>query len=214
MTGGGGEADPQGAKQQQTSRSCQAPWGGAVAGLASFPPRDVNTTVMELLIMVYACKTSCAKSIIGVVPYFPYSKQCKMRKRGSIVSKLLASMMCKAGEELGAGASFALTRLGCPGHACPQPPWGRWALPPGGGETFCPELGRGGLTELPGGDGQARFVSGEGLGLSCVSQPQLFKQALGRSREASGLLTFWAVLRKRNKRRCGENAGIYPLAMG
>lgn len=50
--------------------------------------------------MVYACKTSCAKSIIGVVPYFPYSKQCKMRKRGSIVSKLLASMMCKAGEGL------------------------------------------------------------------------------------------------------------------
>ncbi|KAF3813638.1 hypothetical protein GH733_018791, partial [Mirounga leonina] len=59
--------------------------------------RDVNTTIMELLIMVYACKTSCAKSIIGVIPYFPYSKQCKMRKRGSIVSKLLASMMCKAG---------------------------------------------------------------------------------------------------------------------
>lgn len=49
--------------------------------------------------MVYACKTSCAKSIIGVIPYFPYSKQCKMRKRGSIVSKLLASMMCKAGKD-------------------------------------------------------------------------------------------------------------------
>ncbi|KPP79090.1 phosphoribosyl pyrophosphate synthase-associated protein 2-like [Scleropages formosus] len=60
--------------------------------------KDVNTIIMELLIMVYACRTSCARSIIGVVPYFPYSKQCKMRKRGSIVSKLLASMMCKAGE--------------------------------------------------------------------------------------------------------------------
>ncbi|XP_059510065.1 phosphoribosyl pyrophosphate synthase-associated protein 2 isoform X2 [Stegostoma tigrinum] len=59
--------------------------------------KDVNTTIMELLIMIYACKTSCAKNIIGVIPYFPYSKQCKMRKRGSIVSKLLASMMCKAG---------------------------------------------------------------------------------------------------------------------
>ncbi|KAL4624465.1 phosphoribosyl pyrophosphate synthase-associated protein 2-like [Arapaima gigas] len=59
--------------------------------------KDVNTIIMELLIMVYACRTSCARSIIGVVPYFPYSKQCKMRKRGSIVSKLLASMMCKAG---------------------------------------------------------------------------------------------------------------------
>ncbi|KAG8433271.1 hypothetical protein GDO86_017527 [Hymenochirus boettgeri] len=58
--------------------------------------KDVNTTIMELLIMVYACRTSCAKTISGVIPYFPYSKQCKMRKRGSIVSKLLASMMCKA----------------------------------------------------------------------------------------------------------------------
>lgn len=54
---------------------------------------------MELLIMAYALKTSCAKNIIGVIPYFPYSKQCKMRKRGSIVSKLLASMLAKAGQD-------------------------------------------------------------------------------------------------------------------
>lgn len=60
--------------------------------------RDVNTAVMELLIMAYALKTSCARNIIGVIPYFPYSKQSKMRKRGSIVCKLLASMLAKAGE--------------------------------------------------------------------------------------------------------------------
>lgn len=48
-------------------------------------PRDVNTAVMELLIMAYALKTACARNIIGVIPYFPYSKQSKMRKRGSIV---------------------------------------------------------------------------------------------------------------------------------
>uniref|UniRef100_A0A3Q2FHS3 Phosphoribosyl pyrophosphate synthetase associated protein 1 n=1 Tax=Cyprinodon variegatus TaxID=28743 RepID=A0A3Q2FHS3_CYPVA len=59
-------------------------------------PRDVNTAVMELLVMAYALKSSCAKNIIGVIPYFPYSKQCKMRKRGSIVCKLLASMLAKA----------------------------------------------------------------------------------------------------------------------
>lgn len=47
--------------------------------------------------MAYACKTSSAKSIVGVIPYLPYSKQCKMRKRGCIVSKLLAKMMCKSG---------------------------------------------------------------------------------------------------------------------
>ncbi|KAF3846956.1 hypothetical protein F7725_004034 [Dissostichus mawsoni] len=43
--------------------------------------KDVNTTIMEMLILVYACRTSCARSITGVLPYFPYSKQCKMRKR-------------------------------------------------------------------------------------------------------------------------------------
>lgn len=59
--------------------------------------RDVNNNIMELLIMAYACKTSSAKSIVGVIPYLPYSKQCKMRKRGSIVTKLLAQMMCKSG---------------------------------------------------------------------------------------------------------------------
>jgi len=52
---------------------------------------------MELLIMAYTCKTSSARNIIGVLPYLPYSKQSKMRKRGCIVSKLLAKMMCKAG---------------------------------------------------------------------------------------------------------------------
>lgn len=46
--------------------------------------------------MAYACKTSSARSIVGVIPYLPYSKQCKMRKRGCIVSKLLAKV-CKNG---------------------------------------------------------------------------------------------------------------------
>ncbi|KAK7828618.1 hypothetical protein U0070_007142 [Myodes glareolus] len=40
--------------------------------------------------------TTCARNIIGVIPYFPYSKQSKMRKRGSIVCKLLASMLANA----------------------------------------------------------------------------------------------------------------------
>ncbi len=59
--------------------------------------RDVNNDIMEMLVMAYACKTSCARDIIGVIPYLPYCKQSKMRKRGCIVSKLLASLICKAG---------------------------------------------------------------------------------------------------------------------
>ena len=52
---------------------------------------------MELLIMIYGCKTSCARSITVAMPYMPYCKQSKMRKRGSIVSQLMAKMLCKAG---------------------------------------------------------------------------------------------------------------------
>ena len=50
--------------------------------------------------MCYACKTSCSRNIIGVIPYLPYSKQSKMRKRGCIVSKLVGKMLSKAGMKL------------------------------------------------------------------------------------------------------------------
>lgn len=59
--------------------------------------KNVNNDVMEMLIMAYAFRTSSARKIVGVIPYLPYSKQSKMRKRGCIVSKLLAKMMCKSG---------------------------------------------------------------------------------------------------------------------
>ncbi|XP_062507819.1 phosphoribosyl pyrophosphate synthase-associated protein 1-like isoform X2 [Corticium candelabrum] len=58
---------------------------------------QVNTSIMELLIMTYACKTSCALQIIAVVPYLPYSKQSRLRKRGAIPCKLLAQMMKRSG---------------------------------------------------------------------------------------------------------------------
>ena len=48
--------------------------------------------------MCYACKTSCARNIICVIPYLPYSKQSKMKRRGCIVSKLVAKMLAKSGK--------------------------------------------------------------------------------------------------------------------
>ncbi|MEE6497861.1 hypothetical protein FKM82_002895 [Ascaphus truei] len=51
----------------------------------------------DVFIIIQTFPRRLVPTISGVIPYFPYSKQCKMRKRGSIVSKLLASMMCKAG---------------------------------------------------------------------------------------------------------------------
>ena len=61
---------------------------------------DINNTIMELLIVIYACKTSSARKIIAVIPYLPYSRQCKMRKRGCITAKLVAKLLCNAGKFL------------------------------------------------------------------------------------------------------------------
>ncbi|CAH8858215.1 unnamed protein product [Trichobilharzia szidati] len=59
--------------------------------------KDVNNDIMELLIIAYACKSACARKVIAVVPYLPYSTQTKRRKRGPITSKLVAKMLCASG---------------------------------------------------------------------------------------------------------------------
>uniref|UniRef100_A0A1I8H5W2 Pribosyltran_N domain-containing protein n=2 Tax=Macrostomum lignano TaxID=282301 RepID=A0A1I8H5W2_9PLAT len=59
--------------------------------------KNVNNDIMELIIMMYACKTADARTINVVMPYLPYCKQSKMRKRGAIVSRLLAALFCHTG---------------------------------------------------------------------------------------------------------------------
>ncbi|MFH4981128.1 hypothetical protein AB6A40_007837 [Gnathostoma spinigerum] len=59
--------------------------------------KDVNNNIMELMILIYACKTSMAKTITVIMPYLPYSKQCRMLRRSAIPMKLIADMVCKAG---------------------------------------------------------------------------------------------------------------------
>lgn len=59
--------------------------------------KDVNNDIMELLILAYACRSACARKIVAVVPYLPYSTQSKRRKRGPIISKLVAKMLCASG---------------------------------------------------------------------------------------------------------------------
>ena len=39
--------------------------------------RDVNNSIMEMLIMCYACKSNSCGKVIGVIPYLPYSAQSK-----------------------------------------------------------------------------------------------------------------------------------------
>uniref|UniRef100_A0A9J2P0M4 Ribose-phosphate pyrophosphokinase N-terminal domain-containing protein n=2 Tax=Ascaris TaxID=6251 RepID=A0A9J2P0M4_ASCLU len=59
--------------------------------------KDVNNNIMELLILMHTCKTSSAKTITVILPYLPYSKQCRMLRRSAIPMKLIADMICKAG---------------------------------------------------------------------------------------------------------------------
>jgi len=58
----------------------------------------INDHIMELMIMINACKTSSASRVTAVIPYFPYGKQSKQKKtRGAITAKLIANMLATAG---------------------------------------------------------------------------------------------------------------------
>ncbi|KAN0067534.1 Phosphoribosyltransferase-like protein [Elaphomyces granulatus] len=58
----------------------------------------INDSVMELLIMISACKGGSAKSITAVMPYFPYSRQSKKKThRGSITARMIANLLTIAG---------------------------------------------------------------------------------------------------------------------
>ncbi|KAF2968855.1 hypothetical protein GQX73_g4764 [Xylaria multiplex] len=58
----------------------------------------INDTVMELLIMISACKGGSANKITAVLPYFPYSRQSKKKShRGAITARMLANLLHVAG---------------------------------------------------------------------------------------------------------------------
>ena len=58
---------------------------------------NVNDALLELVIMVSACQGASAKRVTAVIPYMPYSKQCKKKKRNAIVARLVANMLQVAG---------------------------------------------------------------------------------------------------------------------
>ncbi len=59
-----------------------------------------NDTLMELLIMIEACKRSSAGRITAVVPYFGYARQDrKVQPRAPITSKLVADLLQAAGAD-------------------------------------------------------------------------------------------------------------------
>ncbi|KAK6360152.1 hypothetical protein TWF730_006305 [Orbilia blumenaviensis] len=66
--------------------------------LQSTAPGEINDGLMELLIMINACKTASARRITAVIPNFPYARQDKKDKsRAPISAKLVANMLQTAG---------------------------------------------------------------------------------------------------------------------
>lgn len=60
----------------------------------------INDHIMELLILISACKSGSASKITAVIPQFPYSKQSKMKKhRGAITARMLANLLIMAGAD-------------------------------------------------------------------------------------------------------------------
>ena len=61
---------------------------------------EVNDNLMELLVMISACKSSSAERVTAVIPCFPYARQDKRDKsRASITAKLVANMLTIAGAD-------------------------------------------------------------------------------------------------------------------
>ncbi len=62
--------------------------------------KPVNNSLMELLVMIDACKRASAGRITAVIPYFGYARQDrKAKSRDPISAKLVANMLTAAGAD-------------------------------------------------------------------------------------------------------------------
>lgn len=61
----------------------------------------VNDACMETFILASTLRAASARRIVAVMPYFPYSKQSKQKKRGGIPAKLIAQILKVSGSMIG-----------------------------------------------------------------------------------------------------------------
>ena len=73
---------------------------GADVFLIQSTCKPVNDHLMELLIMIDACRRASAGRITAVIPYFGYARQDrKAKSRDPISAKLVANMITAAGAD-------------------------------------------------------------------------------------------------------------------
>ncbi len=120
----------------------------------------VNTALMELCIMIHACKIASAKRITAVIPLFPYARQDKKDKsRAPITAKLVANMIQKAGcDHVIVSRSFVINCSRKGGLLC-IPPFPPHLLQPVGSHN----------------DRNFSFLFQIDYGLACVSDTGVFR---------------------------------------
>ena len=84
----------------ECSISVKEPVRGADVFIVQSTCKPVNDNLMELLVMIDACRRASAGRITAVIPYFGYARQDRKAKaRDPISAKLVANMITAAGAD-------------------------------------------------------------------------------------------------------------------
>ena len=95
-----GEAEVKSFADGEASVSLYETVRGSDVFLINSTCKPVNDSLMELLIMIDACKRASAGRVTAVVPYFGYARQDrKAKSRDPISAKLVANMITAAGAD-------------------------------------------------------------------------------------------------------------------
>ena len=95
-----GEAEVKSFADGEASVSLYESVRGSDVFLINSTCKPVNDSLMELLIMIDACKRASAGRVTAVIPYFGYARQDrKAKSRDPISAKLVANMLTAAGAD-------------------------------------------------------------------------------------------------------------------
>ena len=95
-----GEAEVKSFADGEASVSLYESVRGSDVFLINSTCKPVNDSLMELLIMIDACKRASAGRVTAVIPYFGYARQDrKAKSRDPISAKLVANLITRAGAD-------------------------------------------------------------------------------------------------------------------